>query len=138
MSNGYLVLEPDIAYKLGYPGQSALNCVLSAIQAVINQGGVDERAIGIQGQSWGGYQVAYMVTRTSRFRAAAAGAPVANMISAYDGIRWGPGSAPISVRAHPKPHRRQPVAISTALHRKFARLYDGSNHHPAPAAPQRL
>ena len=91
MSNGYLVLEPDIAYKLGYPGQSALNCVLSAIQAVINQGGVDERAIGIQGHSWGGYQVAYMVTRTSRFRAAAAGAPVADMISAYDGIRWGPG-----------------------------------------------
>jgi dipeptidyl aminopeptidase/acylaminoacyl peptidase len=91
VSNGYLVLEPDIAYKLGYPGQSALNCVLSAIQAVINQGSVDEKAIGIQGHSWGGYQVAYMVTRTSRFRAAAAGAPVADMISAYDGIRWGPG-----------------------------------------------
>lgn len=91
VSNGYLVLEPDIAYKLGYPGQSALNCVLPAIQAVINQGGVDEKAIGIQGHSWGGYQVAYMVTRTNRFRAAAAGAPVADMISAYGGIRSGPG-----------------------------------------------
>jgi dipeptidyl aminopeptidase/acylaminoacyl peptidase len=32
-----------------------------------------------------------MVTRTNRFRAAAPGAPVADMISAYDGIRWGPG-----------------------------------------------
>jgi dipeptidyl aminopeptidase/acylaminoacyl peptidase len=91
VSNGYLVLEPDIAYKVGYPGQSALNCVLPAIQAVVNQGFVDEKAIGIQGHSWGGYQIAYMVTRTSRFRAAAAGAPVADMISAYDGIRWGPG-----------------------------------------------
>ena len=91
VSNGYLVLEPDIAYKLGYPGQSALDCVLPAIQAVIDRGGVDEKAIGIQGHSWGGYQVAYMVTRTNRFRAAAAGAPVADMISAYDGIRWGPG-----------------------------------------------
>jgi dipeptidyl aminopeptidase/acylaminoacyl peptidase len=91
VSNGYLVLEPDIAYRVGYPGQSALNCVLPAIQAVINKGGVDEKAIGIQGHSWGGYQVAYMVTRTNRFRAAAAGAPVADMISAYDGIRWGPG-----------------------------------------------
>lgn len=91
VSNGYLVLEPDIAYKVGYPGQSALNCVLPAIQAVINRGGVDEKAIGIQGHSWGGYQIAYMVTRTNRFRAAAAGAPVADMISAYDGIRWGPG-----------------------------------------------
>ncbi|HMJ63486.1 MAG TPA: prolyl oligopeptidase family serine peptidase, partial [Bryobacteraceae bacterium] len=91
VSNGYLVLEPDIAYRVGYPGQSALNCVLPAIQAVINKGGVDEKAIGIQGHSWGGYQIAYMVTRTNRFRAAAAGAPVADMISAYDGIRWGPG-----------------------------------------------
>ncbi len=91
VSNGYLVLEPDIAYKIGYPGQSALNCVLPAIQKVVNQGFVDEKAIGIQGHSWGGYQIAYMVTRTNRFRAAAPGAPVADMISAYDGIRWGPG-----------------------------------------------
>ena len=32
-----------------------------------------------------------MVTQTKRFKAAAAGAPVSNMISAYDGIRWGTG-----------------------------------------------
>jgi len=91
VSNGYLVLEPDIAYKVGYPGQSALNCVLPAVQEVVDKGFVNEQAIGIQRHSWGGYQIAYMVTRTSRFRAAEAGAPVANMISAYDGIRWGPG-----------------------------------------------
>jgi dipeptidyl aminopeptidase/acylaminoacyl peptidase len=91
-SNGYLVLEPDIAYRIGFPGQSALHCVLPAIQAVVDQGFVDENAIGIQGHSWGGYQIAYMITRTNRFRAAAAGAPVADMISAYDGIRWGPGT----------------------------------------------
>ncbi len=90
-SNGYLVLEPDIAYRVGYPGQSALNCVLPAVQAVVNQGFVNESAIGIQGHSWGGYQIAYMITRTNRFKAAAAGAPVADMISAYDSIRWGPG-----------------------------------------------
>jgi dipeptidyl aminopeptidase/acylaminoacyl peptidase len=91
VSNGYLVLEPDIAYQIGYPGLSALHCVLPAIQAVVNKGGVNENAIGIQGHSWGGYQTAYMLTRTNRFRAAEAGAPVADMISAYNGIRWGPG-----------------------------------------------
>jgi dipeptidyl aminopeptidase/acylaminoacyl peptidase len=91
VSNGYLVLQPDIAYTIGYPGQSALKCVLPAIQAVVNKGYVNENAIGIQGHSWGGYQIAYMITQTNRFRAAAAGAPVANMISAYDGIRWGSG-----------------------------------------------
>jgi dipeptidyl aminopeptidase/acylaminoacyl peptidase len=32
-----------------------------------------------------------MVTQTNRFKAAEDGAPVADMISAYDGIRWGSG-----------------------------------------------
>ncbi len=90
-SNGYLVLMPDIAYKIGYPGASAIKCVLPAIQAVVDKGYVNEKAIGINGQSWGGYQIAYMVTQTNRFKAAVAGAPVSNMVSAYDGIRWGTG-----------------------------------------------
>ena len=90
-SNGYLVLMPDIAYKIGYPGPSAIKCVLPAIQTVVDKGFVNEKAIGINGQSWGGYQIAYMVTQTNRFKAAAAGAPVSNMVSAYDGIRWGTG-----------------------------------------------
>jgi dipeptidyl aminopeptidase/acylaminoacyl peptidase len=91
VSNGYLVLTPDIVYTVGNPGQSALKCVLPAVQAVVDQGFVDEKAIGIQGHSWGGYQIAYMVTQTDRFRAAEAGAPVGNMTSAYSGIRWGSG-----------------------------------------------
>ncbi|HJZ96873.1 MAG TPA: prolyl oligopeptidase family serine peptidase [Candidatus Solibacter sp.] len=91
VSNGYLVLTPDIVYTTGFPGQSAMKCVLPAVQEVVNRGFVNEQAIGIQGHSWGGYQIAYMVTQTNRFRAVAAGAPVANMISAYDGIRWGTG-----------------------------------------------
>ncbi len=91
VSNGYIVLTPDIVYQVGSPGQSALKCVLPAIQALANQGSVNENAIGIQGHSWGGYQIAYMVTQTNRFKAAEAGAPVGNMTSAYNGIRWGTG-----------------------------------------------
>lgn len=90
-SNGYLVLTPDIVYTTGAPGQSALKCVLPAIDAVVARGYVDENAIGIQGHSWGGYQVAYLIGHTQRFRAAASGAPVSNMTSAYNGIRWGSG-----------------------------------------------
>ena len=90
-SNGYLVFMPDIVYTIGYPGQSALKCVLPAVQAVVDKGFVDENAIGIQGHSWGGYQIAYMVTQTNRFKAAAPGAAVSNMTSAYSGIRWGSG-----------------------------------------------
>ena len=91
VSNGYLVYMPDIAYTIGYPGHSALKCVLPGVQAVVDKGFVNEKAIGIQGHSWGGYQIAYMVTQTNRFRAAAPGALVANMTSAYSGIRWGTG-----------------------------------------------
>jgi dipeptidyl aminopeptidase/acylaminoacyl peptidase len=91
VSNGYLVFTPDIVYQTGYPGQSALKCVMAGVNAVTAMGFVDEKNIGIQGHSWGGYQIAYMVTQTNRFKAAEDGAPVANMISAYDGIRWGPG-----------------------------------------------
>ncbi len=91
VSNGYLIFMPDIVYTTGYPGQSALKCVLPAVQAVVDRGFVNENAIGIQGHSWGGYQIAYMVTQTNRFKAAAPGAAVSNMTSAYSGIRWGTG-----------------------------------------------
>ncbi len=91
VSNGYIVVTPDISYRIGYPGDSAMSCVLPAIQKLVEQGFIDESRIGIQGHSWGGYQIAYMVTRTNMFKAAAPGAVVANMISAYNGIRWGPG-----------------------------------------------
>jgi dipeptidyl aminopeptidase/acylaminoacyl peptidase len=91
VSNGYLVLTPDIVYTTGHPGQSALKCVLPAIQSIVERGFVDKKHIGFQGHSWGGYQGAYLLTQTNIFAAAETGAPVVNMISAYDGIRWGPG-----------------------------------------------
>jgi dipeptidyl aminopeptidase/acylaminoacyl peptidase len=91
VSNGYVILMPDIAYTVGVPGKDALDAVMPAIDTLVKQGFIDEKAIGIQGHSWGGYQIAWMVTQTNRFRAAEAGAPVGNMTSAYSGIRWGSG-----------------------------------------------
>jgi len=91
VSNGYIVLQPDIIYDTGYPGQSALKCVIPAVQRVVSMGFVDPARIGIQGHSWGGYQITYLVTQTDMFRAVQAGASVTNMTSAYGGIRWGTG-----------------------------------------------
>jgi dipeptidyl aminopeptidase/acylaminoacyl peptidase len=54
---------------------------------------IDKENMAIQGQSWGGYQVAYLITRTGMFKCAGAGAPVSNMTSAYGGIRWESGSS---------------------------------------------
>jgi dipeptidyl aminopeptidase/acylaminoacyl peptidase len=91
VSNGYLVFVPDIHYKKGEPGESAYNSVVSAAKYFTKMRWVDSTKMAIQGQSWGGYQVAYLVTRTNMFAAAEAGAPVSNMTSAYGGIRWGTG-----------------------------------------------
>jgi len=90
-SNGYVVFMPDIPYKEGYPGESAMNAILPGTQKVLSMGFVDPKKIGLQGQSWGGYQVAYLVTESNMFAAASAGAAVSNMTSAYSGIRYGSG-----------------------------------------------
>lgn len=91
VSRGYIVFVPDIWYKTGYPGQGAYDYIVSGTRAVVKQGYVDSTKMGLQGQSWGGYQIAYLITKTKLYAAAWAGAPVVNMTSAYGGIRWGAG-----------------------------------------------
>jgi len=91
VSNGYVLLMPDIVYEIGYPGSSAVKCVVPAVEKVINLGFIDPARVGIQGHSWGGYQITYLITQTDLFAACEAGAAVANMTSAYGGIRWGTG-----------------------------------------------
>ena len=90
-SRGYVVFVPDIHYRDGYPGESAFDCVVPGVQSVVAKGFIDSDRIGVQGHSWGGYQIAYLVTKTDIFAAAEAGAPVVNMTSAYGGIRWQSG-----------------------------------------------
>ena len=90
-SRGYVVFVPDIVYTPGMPGQSAYNCIVSGVESLAKNSWIDRENMAIQGQSWGGYEVAYLITRTNLFKAAGAGAPVANMTSAYGGIRWESG-----------------------------------------------
>jgi dipeptidyl aminopeptidase/acylaminoacyl peptidase len=91
-SAGYFVFIPDIRYKEGYPARGAYDCIMSGTDAVLKKyPAIDSTRMGLQGQSWGGYQTAQLITMTNRYKAAMAGAPVANMFSAYGGIRWGSG-----------------------------------------------
>jgi len=91
VSNDYVVLVPDIKYEIGHPGRSAENHVIPATKAAVAKGFIDESKMAIQGQSWGGYQVAHLVTKTNIYAAAGSGAPVSNMTSAYGGVRWASG-----------------------------------------------
>ncbi|HHM20850.1 MAG TPA: hypothetical protein ENJ20_02400, partial [Bacteroidetes bacterium] len=88
---GYLIFNPDVPCRIGYPGESCLNAVLSGVTSLIDKGFVDRERIGVQGHSRGSYQVTYLLTKNDIFRCAESGAPVVNMFSAYGGIRWGSG-----------------------------------------------
>ena len=91
VSNGYLVFTPDISYEDGHPGKSAVEFINSGVEYLKKNSWVNGKKIGIQGQSWGGYQVSYLITQNDMYAAAWAGAPVVNMTSAYGGIRWSTG-----------------------------------------------
>ncbi len=90
-NKGYVIFNPDIHYSIGYPGLSCYNAVMSGVEALLKEGFIDSSKMGLQGHSWGGYQIADLITRTNAFACAEAGAPVVNMTSAYGGIRWGSG-----------------------------------------------
>lgn len=96
-SNGYAVLMPDIKYELNEPGTSAVACVVPAVKAAIASGVVDGDNVAIHGHSWGGYQTSFLITQTNIFKAAAAGAPLTNMISMYSLIYWNSGSTNQSI-----------------------------------------
>ncbi|MBJ2196338.1 S9 family peptidase [Barnesiella sp. CU968] len=94
VSRGYVIFVPDIHYAPGLPGESCYNYVCSGAEEMCRRyPWIDKERIGIDGQSWGGYQTAYLVTRTEMFACAGSGAPVANMTSAFGGIRWESGDS---------------------------------------------
>ena len=96
LSRGYAIFVPDIVYREGEPGASAYRCIMTGVDTVLAQNKwIDSTRMALNGQSWGGYQSAWLITQTHRFKAAFSGAPVSNMTSAYGGIRWKSGNSRI-------------------------------------------
>jgi dipeptidyl aminopeptidase/acylaminoacyl peptidase len=89
--NGYFVLRPDITFKPRQPGISALDCVTSAVKAVLAKGMVDPKKLGLVGHSWGGYETTFILTQTDMFAAGAAGGPLTNLSSSVGEIYWNNG-----------------------------------------------
>ena len=86
VSNGYLVFCPDIHYKIGYPGESAYNSVVSAADYLSQFKWIDSTKMGISGHSFGSYEVNYLVTHTSKFAAAVSASGISDFISGYGSI----------------------------------------------------
>ena len=89
-NHGYVVLEPDITYRVGHTTASAVDCVGSAVRQVVAMGFVDPRRIGMAGHSYGGYEVNALVTHTNIFRAVESGASDSDLPSLYGGF-WQSG-----------------------------------------------
>lgn len=83
VSQGYLVFVPDIHYKVGHPGESAYNCIVSAARFLARMSWVDGKHMGLQGHSFGGYETNYLVTHTSIFAAACSASGLSDLISFY-------------------------------------------------------
>jgi dipeptidyl aminopeptidase/acylaminoacyl peptidase len=92
VSQGYLVFIPDINFRIGLPGQSALNAVVSAARYVSKFSWVDSAKMGLQGHSWGGYETNFIIAHTNLFAAAGSAAGESNMVSDYgSSVRGGFG-----------------------------------------------
>jgi len=64
-------------------GYGDLRDVLAGVDAVLKTAPVDANRIGVSGWSYGGYMTMWTVTQTNRFKAAVAGAGLANWQSYY-------------------------------------------------------
>jgi len=92
--NGYIVLLPDIHYKLGDPAVSAADCIISAVKAVVAKGIVAHGKIGLIGHSYGGYETNYVITQTGLFAAAVSGAGISDEIGFYFNVGENHGMLP--------------------------------------------
>ena len=64
-------------------GHGDLRDVLRGVDAALQAAPIDSRRLGLIGWSYGGYMAMWAVTQTNRFRAAVAGAGIANWQSYY-------------------------------------------------------
>ena len=64
-------------------GGGDLRDILAGVDAVLKDSPIDKTRIGIFGHSYGGFMTMWAVTHTQRFKAAIAGAGIANWISYY-------------------------------------------------------
>ncbi|UPT70957.1 MAG: prolyl oligopeptidase family serine peptidase [Flavobacterium sp. JAD_PAG50586_2] len=92
-TQGYFVLEPDIAFEHDNVGASAADCVISATKTVISSGLVQNDRIALQGHSFAGFEVSFIATQTSIFATVIAGAGISDVVMNYNSLGWNSGKA---------------------------------------------
>ena len=91
-SRGFAILRPNPRGSSGYGtefrranfkdwGGMDYEDIMSGVDKVIEIGVADPNKLGVMGWSYGGYMTSTIITKTKRFKAASAGAPVTNLMS---------------------------------------------------------
>ena len=84
VSNGYLVFIPDVIHrKQGERLKDSYEMVVSGVEYIQSLPYVNKEKIGLEGASWGGEQVNYIISHTNIFAAAFTGAGYSERISDY-------------------------------------------------------
>jgi dipeptidyl aminopeptidase/acylaminoacyl peptidase len=74
ISKGYMMLAPDVHFRVGSTDEDMLECVEAAVDKAIELGYADPDRIGLCGHSFSGAGAVYIATRSKKFAAVSAGA----------------------------------------------------------------
>jgi len=81
VSNGYLVFRPDIYIAPNKFGDMLMMSITAAADHLAVYKWVDKSKMAIAGHSFGGYEVNYILTRSTRFAAALSGASLSSIVN---------------------------------------------------------
>ncbi|WP_184874007.1 alpha/beta hydrolase family protein [Chryseobacterium sp. G0240] len=83
LKRGYFVFMPDIVYDERGTGVSALDCVNSSLDALLNFPNIEFKKIGLIGHSHGGYETNFIATHSDRFAAYISGSGNSDIVRSY-------------------------------------------------------
>lgn len=91
VSNGYLVMQPDIYFHTRTSHQDMLESVENAVKKVIEMGYADPKRIGLQGHSYSGGGAAYIAGHSTMFAAIVSGAAPIDLTTEFNTLFRGSG-----------------------------------------------
>jgi dipeptidyl aminopeptidase/acylaminoacyl peptidase len=91
VSQGYLVMQPDIHFRGGSSHSDMLECVEAAVRKVVEMGYADPARVGLHGHSYSGGGASFIATRSNMFAAIVAGAAPINLVSEFNQLFRGSG-----------------------------------------------
>ncbi|MBN1414969.1 MAG: S9 family peptidase, partial [Bacteroidales bacterium] len=89
IEKGYFVYLPDIVMQgKNGPGTEALDCINSALDALLVNPLIDTGKIGLIGHSFGGYETNFIATHSNRFAAYVSGSGHSDILWAYHSFNY--------------------------------------------------